>query len=66
MICAGFPKGGKGSCTGDSGSPMIDPNRNLIGIVSWGSGCGKPNKPDVFTKIAHPEIHSFIQENIVK
>uniref|UniRef100_A0A6M2DL83 Putative trypsin-like serine protease n=1 Tax=Xenopsylla cheopis TaxID=163159 RepID=A0A6M2DL83_XENCH len=47
MICAGTKDGGKDSCKGDSGGPLIDKNRTLIGIVSWGFGCGKADKPEV-------------------
>ena len=41
MMCAGFP--GVDSCDGDSGGPMagyIDGNYRLVGIISWGFGCG--------------------------
>lgn len=51
-ICAGVAKGGKDSCQGDSGGPFVV-NGKLVGIVSWGMGCGTPKYPGVYTDVSH-------------
>ncbi|GAB0098484.1 venom protease [Sergentomyia squamirostris] len=56
VMCAGGFDGGRDSCQGDSGSPLMVmlPNNRwvVIGIVSWGVRCGEPSRPGVYTRVS--------------
>lgn len=34
---------------GDSGAALVNRYGTLLGITSWGEGCGDPNSPGVYT-----------------
>jgi hypothetical protein len=51
MVCANHPRG-TDACQGDSGGPLFSPSLNtLIGVVSWGQGCGEANYPGVYADV---------------
>jgi secreted trypsin-like serine protease len=55
-ICAGYAAGGIDTCQGDSGGPMFRQGASgwiQVGIVSWGDGCARPNKPGVYTQVSY-------------
>jgi secreted trypsin-like serine protease len=56
-ICAGYTAGGVDTCQGDSGGPMFRRDASnawiQVGIVSWGDGCARRNKPGVYTQVSY-------------
>ncbi|KAI5092631.1 vitamin K-dependent protein C precursor [Silurus meridionalis] len=56
VLCAGSIGSIKDACSGDSGGPMMTLYRNtwfLIGLVSWGEGCGHTDKLGIYTKVSN-------------
>ncbi|XP_061097082.1 vitamin K-dependent protein C [Conger conger] len=56
MLCAGVLGRREDACDGDSGGPMVTRYRDtwfLIGLVSWGEGCGWRDKVGIYTKVSN-------------
>jgi hypothetical protein len=57
QVCAGHDRGHVDACFGDSGGPLVLPVEDegswvLVGLVSWGAGCGRALRPTVYTEVA--------------
>lgn len=60
QICAGYKKGAKDACVGDSGGPLMCPVENadgvtqwfVVGVTSYGDGCGEKGKYGLYTNVA--------------
>ena len=58
QICSGAT--GKDACQGDSGGPLYVVKEEfngqkkfvLVGIISFGEGCGKPDFPGIYTRVS--------------
>uniref|UniRef100_A0A3B4Y4B4 Vitamin K-dependent protein C n=1 Tax=Seriola lalandi dorsalis TaxID=1841481 RepID=A0A3B4Y4B4_SERLL len=56
VLCAGFLGQSMDACEGDSGGPMVTLYQDtwfLIGLVSWGEGCGRKDKVGIYTKVSN-------------
>lgn len=67
MFCAGFELGLKDACQGDSGGPIFyqDEFRNvpvLLGVVSWGFGCGRENLSGIYGNASF--VYDWIAQEI--
>ena len=76
MLCAGFTSGNFDSCQGDSGGPLVYRSEGqyatasrsrypvLVGVVSWGLGCGSADLFGVYTSVAY--YREWIEQQVVK
>jgi secreted trypsin-like serine protease len=60
QFCAGYPDGGRDTCKGDSGGPLMlfkNGRWQLIGLTSYGGICGSPGFPGIYTRIAYYDLY---------
>jgi len=65
MLCAGYSYGGKDSCYGDSGGPLmvfIDEQWVHAGVVSWGYGCAQSGYYGVYARTT--QAINFIKQYV--
>jgi len=46
---------------GDSGGPVINMKRQLVGLVSWGKANNPLGYPKVFADLGSPRMRSFVE-----
>ena len=61
MLCAGSDDG-QDSCQNDSGGPLVKTLGPpiVVGIISWGKGCGNPDKPGVYVRLDRDHYNDWI------
>ncbi|XP_039906773.1 tissue-type plasminogen activator isoform X1 [Simochromis diagramma] len=70
MLCAGDTRGLDDACKGDSGGPLVcryNDRMTLMGVISWGDGCGQKDKPGVYTRVTNyiDWINNIVKANPV-
>jgi hypothetical protein len=68
MVCAGELAGGKDSCGGDSGGPLMVPDATgamvLAGTVSFGFSCGVPTQYGVYARVGGASLYDWIVSKV--
>lgn len=62
MVCAGRP--GADACNGDSGGPLNQDGKILVGVVSWGSIFCEDASPGAYARLSEPVIWGWINETV--
>lgn len=68
QICAGS-ESGVDSCKGDSGGPLVwrgPEGPVLVGLVSFGPGCGIEGRPGVYTDVGHFLADGWLEQAIAQ
>lgn len=67
MLCTGYPQGGVGPCTWDSGGPVMvrgpGSSMRLVGVVSFGP-CAYPLLYEVHARPAEPALRDWVLSTI--
>lgn len=66
QLCAGYAAGGRDSCVGDSGGPMVvtyEGELQQVGVVSFGFGCALPDFYGIYTDV--PYFIGWINQYVV-
>jgi len=66
-VAAGFTYGYYDSCNGDSGGPLLvwtAAGWQQSGVVSWGDGCARMDKPGIYTRIGSQRLHRWLRSVI--
>ncbi|XP_034478366.1 trypsin eta-like [Drosophila innubila] len=63
MLCAGSYNNNHviDACQGDAGGALVV-NGAAVGLISWGSGCGRPNYPGVYTNLVY--LKGWIEQQV--
>lgn len=66
VVCAGYTRGTKDACRGDSGGPLMLPENAYFytyGVISYGKQCALPGVPGVYSRVTYHL--DFILNNLV-